>query len=96
MKAIIWTAYGPPDVLQLREVEKPFPKDNEVLIKIHATTATAVDCEQRNLKLPIWYAIPMRAYVGLKKPTRITILGMELSGEFEVVGKGVKLFKKGE
>ena len=96
MKAIVWTAYGPPDVLQLREVEKPTPKDNEVLIRIYATTVTAGDCEQRSLKLPIWHALPMRAYVGLKRPKRITILGMELTGEIESVGRDVRLFKEGD
>ena len=96
MKAIVWTAYGPPDVLQLREVEKPTPKDNEVLIRIYATTVTAGDCEQRSLKLPIWHALPMRAYVGLKRPKRITILGMELAGEIESVGRDVRLFKEGD
>ena len=96
MKAIVWTKYGPPDVLQLKEVEKPTPKDNEVLIRIYATTVTAGDCEQRSLKLPIWYRLLMRAYVGLKRPKRITILGMELAGEIESVGKDVKLFKKGD
>jgi NADPH:quinone reductase-like Zn-dependent oxidoreductase len=96
MKAIVWTAYGPADVLQLQEVEKPTPKDNEVLIRIHATTVSAGDCEQRSLQLPIWYALPMRAYVGLKRPKRITILGMELAGEIESVGKDVKLFKEGD
>ncbi len=96
MKAIVWTDYGPPDVLQLKEVETPTPKDNEVLIGIYATTVTAGDCEQRSLKLPIWYALPMRAYVGLKKPERITILGMELAGEIESVGKDVKRFRKGD
>ena len=96
MKAIVWTKYGPPDVLQLQEVEKPTPKDNEVLIKIHATTVTAGDCEQRSLKLPIRYRLLMRMYIGLRKPKRITILGIELAGEIESVGKDVKLFKEGE
>ena len=96
MKAIVWTEYGPPDVLQLRKVEKPTPKDNEVLIRIHATTVTAGDCEQRSLRLPIWYRLPMQAYVGLKRPERITTLGMELAGEIEAVGKDVKLFKEGD
>ena len=94
MKAIVWTKYGPPDVLQLKEVEKPTPKDNEVLIRIYATTVTAGDCEQRSLKLPIWHALPMRAYVGLKRPKRITILGMDLAGEIESVGKDVNYSRK--
>jgi NADPH:quinone reductase-like Zn-dependent oxidoreductase len=96
MKAMVWTEYGPPDVLQLKEVEKPTPKGNEVLIAIYATTVTAGDCEQRSLKLPIWYALPMRAYVGLNRPKRITILGMELAGEIEAVGSDVKRFKEGD
>jgi NADPH:quinone reductase-like Zn-dependent oxidoreductase len=96
MKAIIWTEYGPPDVLQLKEVEKPAPKDNEVLIRIYATTVTAGDCEQRSLKLPIWYRLLMRAYVGFKRPTRITILGMELAGQIESAGKDVKIFREGD
>ncbi|MHA2050981.1 MAG: NAD(P)-dependent alcohol dehydrogenase [Promethearchaeota archaeon] len=96
MKAIVWTKYGPPDVLQLKEVEKPTPKDNEVLIRIYATTVTAGDCEQRNLKVQIWYRLLMRLYIGLRKPTRITILGMELAGEIESVGKDVTLFKEGD
>ena len=96
MKAMVYTEYGPPDVLQLKEVEKPTPKDNEVLIRICATTVTAGDCEQRSLKLPIWYALPMRAYAGLKRPRRTTILGMELAGEIESIGKDVQLFKEGD
>ena len=96
MKAIVWTDYGPPEVLQLKEVEKPIPKENEVLIRIYATTVTAGDCEQRSLKLPFWHELPMRAYVGFSRPTRITILGMELAGEIELVGKEVKRFGKGD
>jgi len=82
-------------VLQLKEVEKPAPKDNEVLIKIYAATVTAGDCEVRTLKLPILFRLPMRLYVGLSEPKRITILGQELAGEIEAVGKEVTRFKKG-
>ena len=96
MKAIVWTKYGPPDVLELREVEKPTPKDNEVLIKVHAATVTAGDCEARNLKFQSWIALPMRLYMGLRKPKRITSLGQELAGEIEAVGKEVTRFKKGD
>jgi NADPH:quinone reductase-like Zn-dependent oxidoreductase len=96
MKAIVWTAYGSPDGLQLQEVPKPTPKDYEVLIKIHATTVTAGDCEMRALKLPLMLGLPMRLAVGPRRPTRKTILGMELAGEIESVGKNVKLFKKGD
>jgi 2-desacetyl-2-hydroxyethyl bacteriochlorophyllide A dehydrogenase len=96
MKAVVWTQYGSPDVLQLQEVEKPTPKDDEVLIKIYATTVTSGDCEMRGLSGALWYTLLMRAYVGLKIPKRITILGMELAGEVESVGKDVELFKAGD
>jgi len=96
MKAIIWTKYGSADGLQLREVEKPTPKDNEVLIKIHAATASTPDTELRRLKLPLLFAIPLRLYIGFIKPTRITILGTEFAGEIESTGKEVTLYKPGD
>jgi 2-desacetyl-2-hydroxyethyl bacteriochlorophyllide A dehydrogenase len=95
MKAIVYEKYGPPDVLQLKEVAKPTPKDNEVLIKVHAATVTAGDCEIRSLKFPIWLRLLMRIMFGLRKP-RKKILGQELAGEIESVGKDVKLFRKGD
>ncbi len=96
MKAIVWTKYGPPDVLQLKEVEKPTPKDNAVLVKVHSTTVTAGDCEMRSLKFRLLLRLLMRMGLGFRKPREITILGQELAGEIEEVGKDVKLFKKGD
>jgi len=96
MKAIVWTKYGPPEGLQLKDVEKPVPKDNEVLIKVHATTITAGDCEMRRLELPLMLSFPVRIYAGLVKPKRITILGQELAGEVEEVGKNVNSYKAGD
>ena len=88
--------YGSPDGLQLQEVAKPIPKDDEVLVKIRATTITAGDAEIRRLQLPLMLSFPMRLYVGIKKPTRITILGQELAGEVVAVGKDVTRFKIGD
>jgi NADPH:quinone reductase-like Zn-dependent oxidoreductase len=96
MKAIIWTRYGPPDVLQLQEVATPAPKDGEVLIKIHATGVTAGDCEMRRLQLPMGLSLPMRLYVGLSRPHRVTILGQELAGEITAVGHAVTNFAVGD
>lgn len=95
MKAILWTKYGSPGVLKLMEVQKPVPKDNEILVKIHAATVTAGDCEMRRFDIPGWIWIPVRFYMGLIKP-RINILGQELAGEIESVGKEVKKFRKGD
>lgn len=96
MKAIVWTKYGSPDGLVLQEVEKPAPKEDEVLIRIAATTVTAGDCEMRSLKIPVLFRLPMRLYNGLIKPKNIPVLGQEFSGEIESTGKDVKLFKKGD
>ncbi len=96
MKAVIWTAYGPPDVLQLREIEQPSPQAGEVLVKVHAATVTAGDCEMRRMELPMGLSWPMRFYAGVRRPSRITILGQELAGEVEAVGSGVSRFKLGD
>ncbi len=96
MKAIVWTKYGPPDGLQLKEVEKPVPKDDQILVKIHATTITAGDCEMRRLELPLMLSFPVRVYAGLIAPKRIPILGQELAGEVKEVGANVKTYKEGD
>jgi 2-desacetyl-2-hydroxyethyl bacteriochlorophyllide A dehydrogenase len=95
MKAIVWTRYGSPDVLELKEIEKPIPKDNEVLIRIVATTVFAGDCEMRRFDFPISFWLPLRIMFGLRKP-RIKIMGQELAGEIEATGKEVTLFRKGD
>src|SRR5512134_1785817 len=96
MKAIIWTKYGSPEGLQLREVAKPTPRDNEVLIKVHAATASQADTELRRLKLPLPFAIPLRLYLGLRRPTRIKILGTEFAGEIVSAGKEVTQYQQGD
>ena len=95
MKAIVCTRYGPPDVLQLREVEEPVPKDNEVLIRIHATTVTSGDVRIRSLQVPTLFQLPLRVLWGFRGP-RKEILGHELAGEIEAAGKDVRLFKEGD
>ncbi len=95
MKAIVNEKYGPPEVLTLQEVAKPSPKDNEVLIKIHATTAHIGDTRMRSFNVPRSQWLFARLYLGIFKP-RNKILGMELAGEVEAVGKNVTKFKKGD
>ena len=98
MKAIVYLKYGPPDVLQLKEVEKPTPKDNEILVKVYATTVTSgVVIIRSGLKKfsPLMRFFARLILFGLRKPKK-TILGYELAGEIESVGKEVKLFKKGD
>ncbi len=95
MKAIVWTKYGPPDVLQFKELNKPVPKDNEILIKVHAATVTAGDCELRRFDIPVELWLFVRIIMGIRKP-RIKILGQELAGDIESAGKKVKHLKKGD
>jgi NADPH:quinone reductase-like Zn-dependent oxidoreductase len=97
MKAILHTKFGPPEELQLQEVEKPVPEDNAVLIKIFATTVTSTDCNVRNFTfVPGVFQLPARLFMfGVFKP-RINILGIDLAGEIETVGKDVKRFRAGD
>jgi NADPH:quinone reductase-like Zn-dependent oxidoreductase len=97
MKAVVYTEYGPPEVLQLTEVEQPTPKENELLVKVHATTVSSGVVLARTGKHPdsMFFTLAIRVMFGLTKPKK-TILGYELSGEVEAVGKDVKLFKKGD
>ncbi len=94
MKAIVCTKYGPPEVLQLQEVEKPTPRNNEVCIKIFATAVTSSDCLIRGSKVPLRLWLPMRLVIGFTKP-RNPILGMVLAGEVESAGTEVTRFQKG-
>jgi NADPH:quinone reductase-like Zn-dependent oxidoreductase len=95
MKAIVCTKYGSPEVLQLREVEKPSAKNDEVCIKIHATAVTASDTFIRGFKIPLRFRIPMRIMLGITKP-RKPIIGLVLAGEIESAGKDIKRFKQGD
>ncbi|MED3687342.1 NAD(P)-dependent alcohol dehydrogenase [Peribacillus butanolivorans] len=95
MKAIVYTKYGPPDVLQLKEVKKPTPKKNEILVKVKATTVTVADIRSRSFTVPLSVWLPARITLGFRRPKK-AILGLELSGEVESVGKDVKQFKEGD
>jgi NADPH:quinone reductase-like Zn-dependent oxidoreductase len=97
MKAILYTKYGPSEVLRLADIPRPTPREREVLVKIHATTVTIGDTIMRSLNIPVpgWQKIMARLYLGWSKPKR-PILGMELAGEVESVGKNVTRFKPGD
>ena len=81
MKAVLWTAYGPAEVLKVREIPVPTPKDNEVLVRIRATTVSPGDCEIRSFTVPVGYIIPARLIFGIRRPKEGKILGQELAGE---------------
>ncbi len=95
MKAVVCTKYGPPDVLQLKEVEVPTPKSNEILVKIFATAVTTSDTIIRGFKVPIGFWLPMSIAIGFSRP-RKPILGMVVSGEIEHIGRDVNRFKAGD
>jgi NADPH:quinone reductase-like Zn-dependent oxidoreductase len=96
MKAVVYTKYGSPDVLHVKEVEKPVPRDDEVLIKIHAAEATKADCEMRSFKFQVkWFLLPLRVALGLIRPKK-QVLGGYFAGDVESVGKDVSKFKKGD
>lgn len=95
MKAIVATKFGGPEVLQIKEVQKPTPKDNEILIKVHATTVSAGDHRMRSFDVPPVFWLPARITLGFAKPKQ-PVYGMELAGEVEAVGKDVTRFKVGD
>ncbi len=95
MKAVTWNEYGPPEVLKLKDVPKPIPKEDEVLIKIHASTVTLGDCEIRSNQFVMLYRIMLRLYFGIIRP-RESILGQELAGEVVEIGSNVSNFKVGD
>ena len=96
MKAIVYNKYGPPEVLEIEEVEKPIPKDNEVLIKVHSAEVTKSDCEMRSFNFAVkWFWLPLRIMWGVFKPKK-NILGGYFSGEIEEIGISVSKLAVGD
>ncbi len=96
MKAIVYKKYGAPDVFRIKEIEKPIPKDDEVLIKIHAVEATKADCELRSFNFAVkWFWLPLRVAMGVTKPKK-QVLGGYFAGVVETVGRDVSKFKQGD
>src|SRR5688572_2031561 len=97
VKAILHTQYGAPGLLQLKEVDKPAPKDNEILIAIHATTVSTGDCNVRNFTFVTKSMLPIaKLMFGIRKPWKARVLGTELAGDVERAGKDVTRFKTGD
>ena len=94
MRAAVCTGYGPPELLELRELPKPIPKGNQILIRIHATTVTAGDCEVRRSDVPLFLRLGIRLMMGIRRPRNP--LGMEMAGVVEAAGKDVTRFKVGD
>ena len=95
MKAVVYREYGSPGVLELEDLPKPTPRDHQVLIKVHAATVGTWDCEARSFTFPMWFWLPLRIAMGLRRP-RWPVLGQDLAGEVEAVGKDVKQFRPGD
>jgi NADPH:quinone reductase-like Zn-dependent oxidoreductase len=95
MKAIVCTKYGPPEVLQIKDIDKPVPKSNEVLVRVKATTVTQADTRVRGFRVPLSYWVPARLALGVTKPKK-QVLGTELAGVVEEVGKDVRNYKVGD
>ena len=93
MKAVVYTKYGPPDVLRVKEIEKPVPRDDEVLIKVRAAEVTKSDCEMRSFHFQVkWFWLPLRVALGLTRPKK-QVLGGYFAGEVVSVGKSVTTFR---
>ena len=95
MKAAVYHGYGPPDVIRIEDVEKPVPKDQQILVRVRASTVGTWDCEARSFSFPLWFWLPLRLGMGIRRP-RWPVLGQELAGEVEAVGKDVTGFRPGD